>query len=105
MRTRATNEMRFIRDTTNAPVNITNRQGFILLRKGDISTPCKPYSHPRVCVVSLMCLLLFVTVVLASGFDILLGRIEVTVPFVLPDSDYSVVRKCSCRLAFLIPVK
>lgn len=30
--------------------------------------------------------------VLAAGFDILLGRIEVTVPWVVPDSDYSLVR-------------
>ncbi|KAI8982931.1 hypothetical protein BD414DRAFT_443140 [Trametes punicea] len=56
-------------DTSNAPVNITNKVGTILLRKGDLTTP----------------------LVLASGFDILLGRIEVTVPWVLPDSDYSVV--------------
>ncbi|KAI0351565.1 hypothetical protein OH77DRAFT_1498514 [Trametes cingulata] len=56
-------------DTTNAPVNITNKVGTILLRKGDLTTP----------------------LVLASGFDIRLGRIEVTVPWVLPDSDYSVV--------------
>ncbi|EIW51862.1 uncharacterized protein TRAVEDRAFT_32323 [Trametes versicolor FP-101664 SS1] len=56
-------------DTSSAPVNITNKVGTILLRKGDLATP----------------------LVLASGFDILLGRIEVTVPWVIPDSDYSVV--------------
>ncbi|CDO70317.1 hypothetical protein BN946_scf184843.g6 [Trametes cinnabarina] len=56
-------------DTTDAPVNITNKVGTILLRKGDLTTP----------------------LVLAAGFDILLGRIEVTVPWVIPDSDYSVV--------------
>ncbi|KAI0636381.1 hypothetical protein C8Q77DRAFT_1092437 [Trametes polyzona] len=56
-------------DTTNAPVNITNGVGFILLRKGDLTTP----------------------LVLAHGFDIRRGRVEVTVPSVLPDKDYSVV--------------
>ncbi|OSC98395.1 hypothetical protein PYCCODRAFT_1439266 [Trametes coccinea BRFM310] len=56
-------------DTTNAPVNITNKLGRIMLRKGDITTP----------------------VILEDNFDILLGRIEVTVPWVLPDTDYSLV--------------
>ncbi|CAL1705785.1 unnamed protein product [Somion occarium] len=56
-------------DISNPPVNITNRIGFILLRSGKFSTP----------------------VVLAHGFDILLGRIEVTVPLVLTRSDFSVV--------------
>ncbi|CDO72631.1 hypothetical protein BN946_scf184985.g50 [Trametes cinnabarina] len=56
-------------DTTNHPVNITNKLGRIMLRKGDITTP----------------------LILAKDFDILLGRIEVTVPWVIPDSDYSVV--------------
>ncbi|KAL1945505.1 hypothetical protein VTO73DRAFT_2356 [Trametes versicolor] len=31
------------------------------------------------------------TVILADGFDILLGRIEVTVPWVFEGDDYSVV--------------
>ncbi|KAI0672632.1 hypothetical protein C8Q78DRAFT_1068209 [Trametes maxima] len=56
-------------DLSNAPVNITNSIGTILLRKGDLSTP----------------------VVLANGFDILLGRVEVTVPWLLTGSDYSLV--------------
>ncbi|KAH9848913.1 hypothetical protein C2E23DRAFT_842087 [Lenzites betulinus] len=56
-------------DTTNAPVNITNKIGTILLRQGDLTTP----------------------LILADGFDILLGRIEVTVPWVLHGSDYSLV--------------
>jgi hypothetical protein len=29
-----------IRDTSNAPVNITNKLGLIMLRKGDLTTPC-----------------------------------------------------------------
>lgn len=45
----------------------------------------------------------FLSVILAKGFDILLGRIEVSVPWVIEDSDYSVVRELSsvlnmCRL-------
>ncbi|OSD08254.1 hypothetical protein PYCCODRAFT_1356397 [Trametes coccinea BRFM310] len=56
-------------DTSSAPVNITNKEGTILLRKGDLTTP----------------------LILATGFDILLGRIEVTVPWVISDTDYSVV--------------
>ncbi|OSC98778.1 hypothetical protein PYCCODRAFT_1396376 [Trametes coccinea BRFM310] len=56
-------------DTSDAPVNITNKLGRILLRKGDTITP----------------------LILQENFDILLGRIEVTVPWVLPDTDYSLV--------------
>ncbi|KAI0374594.1 hypothetical protein BV20DRAFT_1079519 [Pilatotrama ljubarskyi] len=56
-------------DVSDPPVNITNKFGMILLRKGDITTP----------------------LIFAKGFDILLGRIEVTVPWVLEDDDYSVV--------------
>ncbi|RDX49818.1 hypothetical protein OH76DRAFT_1418291 [Lentinus brumalis] len=57
-------------NTSNAPEQITNRQGFILLRKGDLATP----------------------VVLGNGFDILLGRIEVTLPkSLLSGDDYSLV--------------
>ncbi|CDO72610.1 hypothetical protein BN946_scf184985.g29 [Trametes cinnabarina] len=56
-------------DTANHPVNITNKLGRIWLRKGDITTP----------------------VILGENFDILLGRIEVTVPWVIPDTDYSLV--------------
>ncbi|KAI0771084.1 hypothetical protein BD413DRAFT_434197, partial [Trametes elegans] len=56
-------------DTSHAPVNITNRRGRILLRKDDLTTP----------------------LVLAADFDILKGRTEVTVPWVIPGSDYSLV--------------
>ncbi|KAF7331232.1 hypothetical protein MKEN_00000100 [Mycena kentingensis (nom. inval.)] len=55
-------------DTSAAPANITNPIGFILLRKDDITTP----------------------LILGKDFDILLGEIEVTVPDVLEDSDYSI---------------
>jgi len=56
-------------DTSNHPVNITNKIGVILLRKGGIATP----------------------IILGNGFNILLGRIEVTVPWVLDGSDYQIV--------------
>ncbi|KAH9928443.1 uncharacterized protein BXZ73DRAFT_48470 [Epithele typhae] len=56
-------------DTSNAPTQITNKQGIVQLRKGDTATP----------------------LILAADFDILLGRIEVTVPWVVPGSDYSIV--------------
>ena len=36
-------------------------------------------------------------VILAAGFDILLGRIEIEVPWVVPDSDYSLVREYKLR--------
>ncbi|KAI0748739.1 hypothetical protein C8Q80DRAFT_1102753 [Daedaleopsis nitida] len=56
-------------DISDAPQNITNSKGLILLRKGNTATP----------------------LVLANGFDILLSRVEVTVPWVLPGDDYSLV--------------
>ncbi|KAI0658748.1 hypothetical protein C8Q70DRAFT_933927 [Cubamyces menziesii] len=56
-------------DVSDPPVNITNKIGKIMLRKGLIPTP----------------------LILADGFDILLGRIEVTVPWVLTGDDYSIV--------------
>ncbi|KAF8888035.1 hypothetical protein BD779DRAFT_1645235, partial [Infundibulicybe gibba] len=55
-------------DTSKAPVNITNKIGRILLRKGGLTTP----------------------LILADGFSILLGRTEVTVPWVLDGDDYQV---------------
>ncbi|KAF8888050.1 hypothetical protein BD779DRAFT_1470423 [Infundibulicybe gibba] len=55
-------------DTSKAPVNITNKIGRILLRKGGLTTP----------------------LILADGFSILLGKIEVTVPWVLDGDDYQV---------------
>ncbi|KDR80957.1 hypothetical protein GALMADRAFT_241511 [Galerina marginata CBS 339.88] len=56
-------------DTSNHPVNITNKVGLIILRKAGLATP----------------------VILANKFDILLGRIEVTVPWVVDGSDYQIV--------------
>ncbi|KAL4243041.1 hypothetical protein ABKN59_010919 [Abortiporus biennis] len=57
------------RDTSSAPVNITNSVGFILLRSNGITTP----------------------VLLADNFSILQGQVEVTVPSVLTRDDYSIV--------------
>jgi len=56
-------------DVSNPPAQITNTKGMVLLRKGNLSTP----------------------LVLAAGFDILLGRITIQVPLVLEDDDYSLV--------------
>ncbi|KAF7356077.1 hypothetical protein MVEN_00937600 [Mycena venus] len=56
-------------DTSDPPVNITNKIGRIMLRKGGLTTP----------------------VILEENFSILLGRIEVTVPWVEDGSDYQVV--------------
>ncbi|KAK0457231.1 uncharacterized protein EV420DRAFT_1621102 [Desarmillaria tabescens] len=58
------------RDLSNAPVNITNRYGRIVLRKGTHDVPI---------------------LILAEGFDILLGRVEVTVPWVIQGDDYSLI--------------
>ncbi|KAI0647964.1 hypothetical protein C8Q79DRAFT_925001 [Trametes meyenii] len=57
-------------DTSNAPANITNKSGRVVLAKGGVLD----YEHP-----------------LAKNFDILLGRIEVKVPDVEPGSDYTIV--------------
>jgi hypothetical protein len=56
-------------DTSGRPVNITNSIGRIMLNKGGIASP----------------------LILNDNFSILLGRIEVTVPWVLPGSDYQLV--------------
>ncbi|PBK99802.1 hypothetical protein ARMGADRAFT_1008289 [Armillaria gallica] len=56
-------------DTSNPPAQITNRLGSIRLRKGDSTLP----------------------LVLADGFDILLGKFEVTVPWVTEGDDYVIV--------------
>ncbi|KAK0202495.1 hypothetical protein DFS33DRAFT_1340573 [Desarmillaria ectypa] len=55
-------------DVSDPPVSITNRLGSIRLRKDDRTLP----------------------LVLANGFDILLGEIEVAVPWVV-EGDYSIV--------------
>ncbi|PPQ98018.1 hypothetical protein CVT26_003080 [Gymnopilus dilepis] len=56
-------------DTSDRPVNITNKEGLILLRKADLTTP----------------------VILGNNFDILLGKIPVTVPWVVDGDDYQIV--------------
>ncbi|KAH9950323.1 hypothetical protein B0H21DRAFT_724329 [Amylocystis lapponica] len=55
--------------TADAPVHITNKIGQIQLRDYDTSTP----------------------LILASGFNILDGRVEVEVPWVVPGDNYSLV--------------
>ncbi|KAF8877338.1 hypothetical protein CPB85DRAFT_1443637 [Mucidula mucida] len=56
-------------DVSSPPAQITNKLGSIRLRKADRALP----------------------LVLADGFDILLGEIEVTVPWVVAGTDYSIV--------------
>ncbi|THU87093.1 hypothetical protein K435DRAFT_762862 [Dendrothele bispora CBS 962.96] len=56
-------------NTTDAPEQITNPIGRIMLRKGGLTT----------------------NNTLADGFDILLGTINVTVPDVEPGDDYEIV--------------
>ncbi|KAJ7509549.1 hypothetical protein B0H11DRAFT_1960083 [Mycena galericulata] len=56
-------------DTSEAPVNITNKVGMIMLRKDDLTTP----------------------LILQDNFSILLGRIEVKVPWVVDGDDYQLV--------------
>ncbi|KAJ7133807.1 hypothetical protein C8R46DRAFT_923507 [Mycena filopes] len=55
-------------DTTNAPVNISNK-GLLMLRKGVLTAPF----------------------ILAEGFDLRTGSLDITVPNVLADSDYEFV--------------
>ncbi|KAF9034239.1 hypothetical protein BDZ89DRAFT_983715 [Hymenopellis radicata] len=56
-------------DVSDPPAQITNKLGSIRLRKADRALP----------------------LVLADGFDILLGQIDVTVPWVVAGTDYSIV--------------
>ncbi|KAK7016151.1 hypothetical protein R3P38DRAFT_3276413 [Favolaschia claudopus] len=60
---------RHLVDNSNPPKQVTNKIGRIMLHKGDLTTP----------------------VILADNFSILLGHIEVTVPWVEDGSDYQIV--------------
>lgn len=60
---------RYDRETASRPVNITNPNGFILLRTGEIETP----------------------VLVAHNFDLRKGRVEITVPDVMTRDDFSLV--------------
>ncbi|EKM81594.1 hypothetical protein AGABI1DRAFT_83074 [Agaricus bisporus var. burnettii JB137-S8] len=55
-------------DTSDAPENITNSKGVVVLRRGDLATP----------------------VVLAGGFNILDGSVSFDVPLVFSGDDYSI---------------
>ncbi|KAJ7186036.1 hypothetical protein C8R46DRAFT_881260 [Mycena filopes] len=55
-------------DTTSAPVNISNK-ALLMLRKGEITAPF----------------------ILAEGFDLRSGSLDITVPNVLTGSDYAFV--------------
>ncbi|KAJ7660356.1 hypothetical protein DFH06DRAFT_1089681 [Mycena polygramma] len=54
--------------TMGAPANISNG-AMIMLRKGTVTTP----------------------LILAKGFDLRSGSVDITVPYVLADSDYELV--------------
>lgn len=56
-------------DTSNHPVNITNKIGLILLRFDGETTP----------------------LILANGFSVLDGKVEVTVPWVVNSNNYSII--------------
>ncbi|KAI0656573.1 hypothetical protein C8Q70DRAFT_1010140 [Cubamyces menziesii] len=56
-------------DNSNPPSDLTDPVGLILLKAGSTATP----------------------LILADGFNILDGRVEVTVPWVLEADDYSLV--------------
>ncbi|KAI8986070.1 hypothetical protein BD414DRAFT_578180 [Trametes punicea] len=57
-------------DTSNAPSQITNQEGQVVLAKGGVLD----YEHP-----------------LAKNFDILSGHVEIQVPNVEPGDDYTIV--------------
>lgn len=75
------------RDVSDPPKQITNGIGMIMLRKGGLTTPGE--FHWQLGNASQ--LIDLATVILADGFDILLGRIEVTVPWVTAGDDYQIV--------------
>jgi len=56
-------------DASSHPVNITNKLGRVMLSKSRYITP----------------------LILADKFDILLGRVTITVPWVVDGSDYEIV--------------
>ncbi|KAJ7073395.1 hypothetical protein B0H15DRAFT_869183 [Mycena belliarum] len=55
-------------DVSGAPASISN-EALLMLRKGELTAPF----------------------ILAKGFDLRAGSLEITVPYVLTDSDYSLV--------------
>jgi len=69
-----------------------------MLRKGDFTTPGQPVSWSSFFISSQLTFSL--VVILANNFDILLGKIEVTVPWVEDGDDYLVV--CEFIIIFFI---
>jgi len=61
------------RDVSNPPKQITNSRGRLLLRRGGINTG----------------------LIIADNFDILTGRLEITVPWVVDGDEYSLICKSS----------
>lgn len=77
------------RSTADAPVQITNKQGMIVLATHGLEDVG---AYIQV-VVSWRDADLASEHPLASGFDILLGRYEITVPDVADADDYAIVRE------------
>ena len=94
------------RDISNAPQNVTNTKGLILLRKSGVTTPRKSafaLSWHAVWVVQLFESRAITdaaaTVILQNNFNIFDGFVEVTVPLLVEASDYSIIRACLCLLS------
>ncbi len=88
------------RDVSSPPEHITNSIGRVVLRKSGRTTSSEGFLlrfHYRRPVI----LIGLATDILAEGFNITAGRIEVTVPSVETGDDYQLVREC---LSFTRPV-
>ncbi|KAF8873496.1 hypothetical protein CPB84DRAFT_1690722, partial [Gymnopilus junonius] len=70
-------------DTSNAPVNITNPIGLILLCKSNIGLPGKLFHSTATLYPTLL-------LILGNGFSILQGKVGITVPWVVDSDNYQV---------------
>ncbi|KAL0955950.1 hypothetical protein HGRIS_002134 [Hohenbuehelia grisea] len=75
-------------DVSSPPKQITNRFGSIMLRKNDLTAPST--SRPALSLAH-HGPKQFLSVYIARGFDIKLGRYEITVPDALSGNDYQIV--------------
>ncbi len=76
-------------DVSNPPTDITNPIGSIKLRKDGITFCMRSWFFSSICRCDAD---IIGAVTLASGFNILLGQYEVTVPYVAESSEYILVR-------------
>lgn len=80
-------------------MNVTNPIGFIMLRFNGIPTPCKyilPTRNYELCSSDIV----YLSVYLASGFNLSDGRVEVTVPDVIVSDNYTVVCKYTSNACY-----